>query len=322
MRAPFAPLALALVACQGFSVAGDTSPDPGSAGEAVPASSAAADSWPTPPAYDLDADVKLRESLASEHFGGDMHVHVQDGVFVLAARDYDLLPDAERLTRESMAALVNGRFSRRPTRAVTVYVLDHRPSFDFLCQERLGRPCNPKWLGLWVKETREILVDQSLGRTTLVHELVHPLLEETPGLPRWLREGIAALFEAPAIFGADIHGTTNWRLDDLQRALGSPSERELVHLDALFRMPDDLFDGEHALAAYAVARFACQWMDSPEQDRLWRFFRTWKEHAAADPRGETSFAEVFGQTPREADDAWQKWVRSLQRPGTGAAGGR
>ena len=86
-----------------------------------------------------------------------------------------------------------------------------------------------------------------------------------------------------------------------------------MHLDALFRMPDDLFEGDHALAAYSVARFACQWMDSGE-DRLWRFYRAWRARPADDPTGEKAFAEVFGQTPREADEAWQKWVRSLQRP--------
>jgi hypothetical protein len=157
-----------------------------------------------------------------------------------------------------------------------------------------------------------------------VHELVHPLLaadaEAVPGgpgawaAPRWVREGIAALFEQPVLGGLEIHGATNRRLDDLHRAQASPVEQELVHLDALFRMPDDLFDGEHGLAAYAVARFACQWMDSPDQDRLWRFYRAWRAHAADDPSGEASFAQVFGQTPREADAAWQKWVRTLRRP--------
>ena len=193
-----------------------------------------------------------------------------------------------------------------------MYVLSHPASFARLCGERLGPACSPTWLGVWIKETREIIVDQSLGPTSLVHELVHPLLEnEAPTLPRWLREGISALFEHPEIHGLEIHGTTNWRLADLRRALASSTERDLVHLDALFRMPDDLFDGEHALAAYSVARFACQWWDSRGQHRLWRFYQAWRDHADADPTGEKTFADVFGRSPREADAAWQKWVRSL-----------
>ena len=242
-----------------------------------------------------------------------MDVLVQDGVFVLAAPvELGLLDDAAPRTHEALAALLHGRFSRLPSRAVTVYVLSHPASFARLCGERLGPACSPTWLGVWIKETREIIVDQSLGPTSLVHELVHPLLEnEAPTLPRWLREGISALFEHPEIHGLEIHGTTNWRLADLRRALASSTERDLVHLDALFRMPDDLFDGEHALAAYSVARFACQWWDSAGQDRLWRFYQAWRDHADADPTGEKTFADVFGRSPREADAAWQKWVRSL-----------
>jgi len=262
---------------------------------------------------DLDADLRLREALAESHLNG-MRAVVQDGVFVLAAPSSDrrLLADGGQRTHDALAALLHGRFAGLPSRAVTVYVVDDNASFQWLCVQRLGRACDPKWLGVWIKETREILVDQEPGPTTLVHELVHPLLEaQAPTLPRWLREGISSLFEHPEIHGLEIHGTTNWRVEDLRRALASPTERELVHLDALFRMPDDLFDGEHQLAVYAVARFACQWMDLPAQDRLWRFFQAWSAHADADPTGEKAFADVFGQSPREADAAWQKWVRSL-----------
>jgi hypothetical protein len=142
-----------------------------------------------------------------------------------------------------------------------------------------------------------------------LHERVHPLLPAAPDpvpdgppawdAPRWVREGIAALFERPVIQGTEIHGVTNWRLADLRRSQASPSERDLVHLDALFRTPDDLFDGDHEGAAYAVARYACQWMDSPGEDRLWRFYHAWRARAGGDPTGEASFAEVFGQTPKE-----------------------
>jgi len=299
-RALLAPFAVALVACLDASPASDSLPSP------TPA-------WPTVPGYDLDADVRLRASFAHTHMVDGMDVLVQDGVFVLAAPiELRLLDAAAPRTHDALAALLNGRFSRLPARAVTVYVVNHRASFARLCAERLGPACSPTWLGVWVKETREILVDQSLGPTSLVHELVHPLLEsEAPTLPRWLREGISALFEAPEIHGLEIHGTTNWRVADLRRALASPTGRELVHLDALFRMPDDLFDGDHALAAYAVARFACQWMDSTGQDRLWRFYQAWRDHADADPTGEKAFADVVGRSPHDADAAWQKWVRSL-----------
>jgi hypothetical protein len=306
VRAAITAFAVVACACDRPTLAED--PGSGAALEAP----LSARRWPTAVGYDRDADVSLREALANSHFDGAMITRVQDDVFVLAAREGVILEDSAQRTHEALAALLDGRFSRVPSRPVTVYVLNDRASFEYLCGERLGRACDATWLGVWIKETREILVDQELGRTTLVHELVHPLLEgEAPGLPRWLREGISALYERPEIRGTAIHGVTNWRLADLRRAMASATERELVHLDALFRMPDDLFDGEHALAAYAVARFACQWMDSPKVDKLWRFYRAWRDGAAGDATGEKAFAEVFGQGPQQADPAWQLWVRSL-----------
>jgi len=306
-RALLAPLAAALVACLDPSSASNSPPSP------APSVAPALTSWPTAAPYDLDADVHMRASFARSHWIDGADVIVQDGVFVLAGaaelRDVD---DAAPRTHEALAALLHGRFARLPSHAITVYVLHNHATFTRICGERLGHECPPKWLGIWIKETREILVDQSLGPTSLVHELVHPMLEnEAPTLPRWLREGISALMEQPSIQGLEIHGTTNWRVADLRRALASPTERELVHLDALFRMPDDLFDGDHALAAYAVVRFACQWMDSAGQDRLWHFYQSWRDHVGDGATGEKAFADVFGQSPHDADAAWQKWVRSL-----------
>jgi hypothetical protein len=254
----------------------------------------------------------MRQSLATPHLFQHVATRVEDGVFVLAA-SYDrpaLLDDAARRTHEALAALLHDRFTEPPSRAVTVYVIDNPLDWNILCVERLGHPCPPTWLGAWFKESRELFVNQQLGPTTLVHELVHPLIEPS-GVPRWLREGIAALYEQPEVHGLEIHGTTNWRVDDLRRALRSPVDRDLAHLDALFRMPDDLFDGDHQLAAYAVVRFACQWMDLPKQDGLWRFYRAWRDGMASDSTGEKAFAAVFGRTPHEADAEWQKWVRSL-----------
>jgi hypothetical protein len=285
--------------------------------------------WPTPPPYDLAADLSLRKDLAEERFDGTVPTRVESGVFLLVSPEsWELEADGAYL-HGALTALLHGRFPRLPSRAVTVWLFHERKPFDALCRERLGDGCN-EYLGAWIAETREVLSNQQLGRSTLVHEIAHALLDAdaAPGTdgapawkpPRWIHEGIAALYELPVVKGTEIHGATNWRLHDLQAALASPVERELVHLDALFRMPDDVFSGEHALAAYAAARFACQWADDPAEDpahegRLWRFYRAWRSRAAGDPTGEKAFEETFGQTPHEADDAFQKWMRTLRRAG-------
>lgn len=305
-------LLLAAVGCSNPAPAGESPPAP------PPAPSAP---WPTPPPYDLTADLDVRTALAGGHV---TYTKVQDDVFLLASDKQAVLDDIAPRLHASLAALLDGRFSRAPSRALTLYVFDDTHSFFEVCRERVSWDACDRLLGLWKKETRELFVDLSSGKTTLTHELVHTLLdadaEAVPGgpgawaAPHWLHEGIAALFETPVVTGTTIHGVTNWRLADLRAAQGSRDLRDLVHLDALFRMPDELFDGPHPGAAYAVARFACQWMDSPEQDRLWKFYRRWRAHSADDATGEASFQEVFGQTPKEADRAWQVYLGSLHKP--------
>lgn len=316
------PVALALVACG--SASSSPSPSATSSSATAPLLPLSAP-WPTTPPYSLADDLTLRRALAGEGVYPTVRTLLQDDVFLLTTSDGEDLAAIGGRVHAALEALLNGRFSRLPAQAVTVHLARDGEDFDALCDRRLNRSC-ASFLGIWIGATREILVDLELGESTLVHELTHPLLaadaEAVPGgppawnAPRWLREGIAALYELPVLQGKEIHGATNWRLADLRRAQASAKDRGLVHLDALFRMPDDLFDNEdEGGAAYSVARFACQYWDSAGQDRLWRFYRTWRAHAADDPTGETSFVEVFGQTAREADVAWQKWLRGLRQAG-------
>jgi hypothetical protein len=140
---------------------------------------------------------------------------------------------------------------------------------------------------------------------------VHPLLEaDFPGAPIWLDEGIASLFEAPVMpRPGEIHGTKNWRLPRLRAALGSNKERDLARLDVLFGMSDERFRDADESLHYAMARYACQWLD--ERGKLWAFYRAWRDDAAHDPTGEKAFATIVGETPRAADEAWATWVRGL-----------
>ena len=315
-RALLSLLASSLVACEGGPT---TDPSPVASASAPAAASAP---WPKPPPYDLAADLELRTAFATRHGTRSL---VTDDVFLVASPDDGALPEDVKLVHDALAALLNGRFTRRPSHAVTVYVFDDDRSFDPMCKQRFVEGRCASWLGVWLNQTREIFADQGPGKSTLVHELTHPLLdadaEAVPGgrgawrQPRGLREGIGALFEAAVLKGTEIHGATNWRLGDLRHAQASADDRDLVHLDALFRMPDDLFDDsrvhDHARSAYAAARFACQYLD--EQGKLWPFYRAWSTHAVDDPTGEKSFVEAVGTTPKDADAAWQTWLGALHR---------
>jgi hypothetical protein len=155
---------------------------------------------------------------------------------------------------------------------------------------------------------------------TLTHEIVHSLMQtDFPSAPLWINEAIASLFEAP-VFSKDggIHGVRrNWRHDQLKDALADVRTRDKVRMDTLFRMNGIEFraisddresvDKERNLLHCAVARAFAAWMD--EQEKLWPFYRAWRDGFAADPTGEKAFAVVMGASPEVANARWLAWVR-------------
>jgi hypothetical protein len=304
-------LAIAALACESHATSRDLDARPSSSSTPSSSPPPSSPSRPPPP-YDLPFDIHVRTELARSHFGDYIAVDVEDSVFLFVAPPFGLaFVPSLALVRRALPALYSGRFSTRPTRPITIYLFEDAGSYEAFCHARYGHPCTSP-LGFYESEAREIVADQHYGVTTVLHELVHAILEaDFPEAPRWLSEAISAMYETPVISGAEIHGATGWRLPWLRSALQSPARHELASLDALFSMRPDAFQGPDALTAYSVARFACLWLDSPSQDRLWRFYQMWRDHFGEDPTGEKSFAAAVGQTPHEANDAWRKWVRSL-----------
>ena len=272
----------------------------------------AAPEFPPVPAFDLAFDVHARTEFARLDLGNGMDTHVVGDAFVMVTPFRNkVFDDSVALAEQALAAYFNGRFAKHPEHAVTIYVFDSAKRFGEYCQARgRGESC-ARELGVYLRGTREILVNQAPGLTTLTHELVHPIIaDDFPQAPVWLDEGIAGLFEA-AVFPhpGEVHGTTNWRLPRLKNAFGSEEDRTFVHLDNLFLLSEVAFRGGAKDMAYAMARYACQWLDSKNQ--LWPFYQAWRDHVAEDPSGEKAFATVVGRTPKEAAADWEKWVRAL-----------
>ena len=212
--------------------------------------------------------------------------------------------------RSALAALHNGRFDRRPERAISVYLFPERRSYESYCTRRFAAPCIAQY-GFYAPAERVMVMNIGLGVGTLTHEIVHPLVEaDFPTAPTWLNEGIASVFEAPSIpRPGEIHGRKNWRHPRLARALASPEERDAARLDRLFGMSDEVFRGDAEDRNYALARYACQWLD--ERGKLWAFYRRFRETAGEDPTGARAFREVVGVTPTEAHPAFARWVLAL-----------
>jgi hypothetical protein len=268
---------------------------------------------PAEPPYDLASDRERRARVARDELGARTVVQDVSDVFVTIGPPKWQGPAFDTsvsLMRSAMQGYMNGRFGKKPERAISVYLFPDAVSYEAFCRKKYDAPCIAHY-GFYHPADRYMVMNAGLGLGTLTHELVHPLVEaDFPGAPTWINEGIASLFEQPVIGKpGEIHGGKNWRWPRVARAVRGTEERHHARLDVLFGMRDDVFRGDREDLHYAMARYVCQWLD--ERGKLWPFYQRWRDHAAEDSTGERSFTEVVGMSPVQAHDAWAKWLLSL-----------
>ena len=263
--------------------------------------------------YDLSADQQRRIRAAKDELGGRTVVTtiISDVFVVIGPPGWQgaQLDQSVALFKSAMAGYMNGRFSKKPEQAVSVYLFPTKEAYQSFCTQKYAAPCISKY-GFYQPAERYLVMHIGAGAGGLTHEIVHPLVEaDFPQAPTWINEGIASLFEQPVIpRPGEIHGAKNWRHPRLKRALSS-NERDKARLDVLFGMTDETFRDDAEDLHYAMARYVCQWLD--ERGKLWPFYQKWRDNVATDPTGEKSFEEVVGMTPQEASPAWVKWASAL-----------
>ena len=261
---------------------------------------------------DLAADVRQRTEAARRTYGDGVPLRVESDLFVLVrAEEGARFDEAADLAQRGLDAYLGSFFSRRPDRAVTVYVVRSATAFAQLRDGRLTSRVEGD-LGAYSRSTRDLIVNIGPGSSSILHELVHPLVQtDFPRAPSWFEEGIAALFEKPVFDPpGELHGARNWRTNRLDAALASPAKRGKMHLQSLFALDDNTLDGPDQDVDNAMARTFCQWVDG--RGLLWPFYRAWRDGVAEDPGGEKSFAQVTGMTLEQADAAWLGWVKGVR----------
>jgi len=304
-------LALSLISCARTPAPQLPPPDPPPAPIAptTPAVVAQEESPPPPPEppYDLAADLTARKTSLRDAMGKKTRFEVVEGVFLIASPSGQL-GNAGVVTKSALEAYFNGRFGKRPERAVAILLFDNAPPYDAYCKHQTGKPCFTPF-GYYDGDTRTVVMNVGPGIGTLTHELVHPIVEtDFPSAPTWINEGIASLYEAFAMpKKGEIRGQKNFRWPGLAAALKAKDAH--ASLPTLFAMSDKVFRGEREGLNYALARYFCQWMES--QKTLWPFYQKWRDDFANDKTGEKAFVAVMGKTPAQLDEAWAKWVRAL-----------
>lgn len=262
------------------------------------------------PSYDVEADREERLQAAHLELGANAHALRVASPFVLAGPSKAATHGAAPFIESVLAAYTNHRFDKSPTRAISIYVFPAAAQYHAFCRRQYGGDECVSRFGFYLPDERKIIMQGGAGGT-LSHELAHPFYEaDFPGGPTWLNEGIAALFEQPILHPkGEIHGGKNWRLPRLLQALGSPKESSYARLETLFGMTDEVFRGEHESLHYAMARYACQWLD--EHAWLWPFYRAYRDGIATDTSGRAAFTQVVGKSPAEATTEWKRWLRAL-----------
>jgi hypothetical protein len=266
-----------------------------------------------PAPYDLPSDREQKIAQAKRELGTGASIAIVDDVFVLVGApgwNGAALKASVKLVEQAVAAYQHDRFARGPSQAIAVYLFATADPYRRFCRASLHEECISPF-GFYLSDERRMIMNAGPGLGTLTHELVHPFVEaDFPEAPIWINEGVASLYEAPVIpRDGEIRGVKNWRLPRLVKALSSQTERDGASLDKLFRMPDDAFRSDHEDLHYAMARYACQWLDDKKQ--LWPFYHRWRDSFALDPTGEKAFREVTGSAPAEASAAWTRWVKAL-----------
>jgi hypothetical protein len=311
-------LVVGLLACACRSSASTSTTTTTTTATTTATATATASATPTADCSDTP-DLDARAAEARTLLRNDaVRTTVVDGTFLYIDADRGrFFDEAVHLATRVLSALRTGRMASHPLCPVSVYVFASRDHFEAHCGKRHYVTDSRNW-GLWDPLRREIVVDLSGGRAhvpTTAHELAHVVMAGDFDAPRWFRECVCTLYEAPA-FDADggISGENNWRYIQLRAAVkaGDPH----VRLDALFGMNDDVFRGERddagsggasvMLLHEGMARATCEWLD--EQGQLWPLYRAWRDSFAADPDGRASFLRVSGRTPAAADADWRGWV--------------
>lgn len=195
-----------------------------------------------------------------------------------------------------------------PKEVLTVWLFGSASSYEDGVLSLTGEsPTTP--YGFYSPSKKGLFMNIATGGGTLVHEIVHPLVEADYGdAPAWINEGLGSLFEQSAERDGHIVGLTNWRLPGLQKAI--QTGKAIPSFEELAAMDDHTFYDLDRGTNYAEARYLMYWLQ--EHDLVRSFYARARDHKADDPTGYGSLVAILGGRDMVAFQAeWKEFVLGL-----------
>jgi hypothetical protein len=214
---------------------------------------------------------------------------------------------SKRVVRWTVNLIKRDFFVRDPDHVIDIWLFENDGSYRSHARNLFGhRPDTP--YGYYSEQHKALVMNIATGGGTLVHEIVHPFIRSNfPECPAWFNEGLASLYEYPAVRDGHIHGLVNWRLPGLQAAIrngGLPSFATLTSLT------EDEFYEQDPGTNYAQSRYLCYYLQ--QRGLLVDFYHAFYENRRDDPSGIETLRRHVGATDMYRFQLdWEDWVLTL-----------
>lgn len=280
--------------------------EPAASGAASEASAAPA-SAPTDVAPSLDVQARVDELRER---------HGRDGYTVLAEPPFAVIGDepaervrrhAEHTIRWATRHLQREYFPRDPAAVIDVWLFGDEARYRRGAAKIFGDDPDTPY-GYYSPTHGALIMNIGSGGGTLVHEMVHPLMEANfPACPSWFNEGLASLYEQCGEEDGRIWGYTNWRLAGLQDAIQAGTVPPFARLLA---SGNEGFYRDDPGTNYAQARYLCFWLQV--EGKLGAFYRDFVARSADDAFGEATLKRHVGADLVAFQRDWERFVLGLR----------
>jgi len=314
-RTFLAPLVLTAVCCTSPAIRtksdavlkGESSAVAAPAENRTPAEAAEARPPANTPTTKADFDLHVAQ-LKKRLPANDFTIVVQPPFVVVGDQSPETVKYlAEETVKWTVDKLKQDYFTEDPKEILDIWLFKDAASYEKNTRLLFNdQPSTP--YGYYSREHKALIMNISTGGGTLVHEIVHPLMEANfPDCPPWLNEGMGSLYERVGEEDGHIYGYVNWRLPGLQKAIKAgnvPDFKTLMEKDA------NGFYADHTGVNYAQSRYLCYYLQ--EKKLLVKFYKQFHARQKVDPSGFKTLKAVLGESDMEQfQKRWERFVLGL-----------